>query len=125
MFRVQAMLSVFQEFEDRQTVVDAQFLVDVVDVDPDGILGDEQLPGDHFVLPSPHQEGKDFPLPLDQFVFIHEGSEVELFPETETKFFLKVVDARVEFVTDSSGNVTSLVLTQGGLRMTAKRTRCP
>lgn len=125
MFRVQAKLSVFQKLEDWQTVVDAQFLVDVVDVDLDGVLGDEKLLRDHLVLPSPHQEGKDFPLPPAQIVFVHEGSEVELFPETETKFFLKVVDAQVEFVTDSSGSVTSLVLTQGGLRMTAKRTRFP
>ena len=51
--------------------------------------------------------------------------EVELFPESETKFFLKVVEAQVEFIMDTSGRVTSLVLTQGGQRMTAKRTRFP
>ena len=78
MFRVQAKLSVFQKLEDWQTVVDAQFLVDVVDVDLDGVLGDEKLLRDHLVLPSPHQEGKDFPLPPAQIVFVHEGSEVEV-----------------------------------------------
>jgi hypothetical protein len=119
------MLPVFQKLENCQTVVNAQFFVDVVDVDLDRVLGDEKLLGDLPVLPPSHQEGKDFPLPLAQIVLVHDGSEVELFPETETKFFLKVVDAQVEFVTDSSGSVTSLVLTQGGLRMTAKRTRFP
>jgi CubicO group peptidase (beta-lactamase class C family) len=51
--------------------------------------------------------------------------EVELFPESETKFFLKVVDAQVEFVKDAGGRVTSLVLTQGGQVMPAKKIRRP
>ncbi len=37
-----------------------------------------------------------------------------LFAESETKFFLKVVDAQVEFVKGSNGEVTHLVLYQGG-----------
>ena len=40
-------------------------------------------------------------------------SKAELFAESETKFFLKVVDAKIEFHKDDSGNVTSLTLTQG------------
>jgi len=51
--------------------------------------------------------------------------EVELFPESETKFFLKVVEAQVEFVKDASGKVTGLVLTQGGRTMPAKKTKAP
>lgn len=47
--------------------------------------------------------------------------EVELFPESETRFFLKVVDAEVDFVKDASGRVTGLVLHQGGQDMPAKR----
>ena len=39
---------------------------------------------------------------------------VELFPESETTFFLKVVDAKVTFVKDDTGKVTHLVLHQGG-----------
>jgi len=58
------MLAVFQKLEDGQAVVDAQFFVDVVDVDLDRVLGDEKLLGDLPVLPPSHQEGKDFPLPL-------------------------------------------------------------
>lgn len=51
--------------------------------------------------------------------------EVELFPESETKFFLKVVDAQVDFVRDASGRVTGLVLHQGGLDLPAKKTKTP
>jgi CubicO group peptidase (beta-lactamase class C family) len=38
----------------------------------------------------------------------------ELFPESETKFFLKVVEAQVTFVKDDKGAVTHLILHQGG-----------
>jgi hypothetical protein len=38
----------------------------------------------------------------------------ELFPESEIKFFLKVVDAQVTFVKDDKGVVTHLILHQGG-----------
>jgi hypothetical protein len=51
--------------------------------------------------------------------------EVELFPESETKFFLKVVDAQVEFVKDASGKVTGLVLHQGGQTLPAKKAKTP
>ena len=37
-----------------------------------------------------------------------------LFAESETMFFLKLVDAQVEFFKDDKGNVTHLVLHQGG-----------
>ncbi len=40
--------------------------------------------------------------------------KAELFPESETKFFFKVVDAQVTFVKDAAGKVTRLVLHQGG-----------
>jgi hypothetical protein len=51
--------------------------------------------------------------------------EVELFPESETKFFLKDIDAQVEFVKDVSGKVTELLLTQGGRTMSAKKKEKP
>ncbi|MGH9849424.1 MAG: serine hydrolase, partial [Blastocatellia bacterium] len=38
----------------------------------------------------------------------------ELFPESETRFFLKVVEAQVTFVKDDKGAVTHLILHQGG-----------
>ena len=45
-----------------------------------------------------------------------------IYPETETMFFLKVVDAQIEFEKDSSGAVTDLVLHQGGRDQKAPRT---
>lgn len=44
-----------------------------------------------------------------------------IFPESETMFFLKVVDAQIEFVKDASGAVTALVLHQGGRDQKAPR----
>jgi CubicO group peptidase (beta-lactamase class C family) len=40
--------------------------------------------------------------------------KVEVFPEGDHDFFLKVVDAQITFETDSQGKATSLVLHQGG-----------
>jgi CubicO group peptidase (beta-lactamase class C family) len=40
--------------------------------------------------------------------------KVEVFPESEHDFFLKVVDAQITFETDSQGKATGLVLHQGG-----------
>lgn len=40
--------------------------------------------------------------------------EFELFAEKENKFFLKINDATVEFVTDAGGKVTELILQQNG-----------
>jgi CubicO group peptidase (beta-lactamase class C family) len=47
----------------------------------------------------------------------------ELFAETETKFFLKVVPAQIEFFKDDTGKVTKLVLNQGGAKMEAPKTK--
>ncbi|HKB89103.1 MAG TPA: serine hydrolase [Opitutaceae bacterium] len=44
-----------------------------------------------------------------------------IFPESEKKFFLKVVDAQVEFVADEQGHVTHLFLYQGGRTQKASR----
>jgi D-alanyl-D-alanine carboxypeptidase len=46
---------------------------------------------------------------------------VELFPESETAFFLKVADARIVFSLDASGKATGLTLCQGGLELPAKK----
>ena len=40
-----------------------------------------------------------------------------MFAESETNFFLKVVEAEVEFFKDEKGEVTHLVLHQGGRDM--------
>ncbi len=46
-----------------------------------------------------------------------------IFPESETQFFLKVVDAQVRFNFDETGNVNSLTLFQGGREMPAKKVK--
>ncbi len=58
----------------------------------------------------------------DKLFLQGEGQEkVELFAETETKFFLKVNDAQLEFVKDDSGKVTNAILNQGGREAEAKK----
>jgi hypothetical protein len=44
-----------------------------------------------------------------------------IFAESESKFFLKIVDAQVEFVADGQGKVTHLLQTQGGRTQKALR----
>lgn len=45
----------------------------------------------------------------------------EVFAESETKFFLKVVDAQVEFVPDPDGKFNKMILYQGGNKIEGKR----
>jgi CubicO group peptidase (beta-lactamase class C family) len=47
----------------------------------------------------------------------------ELFPSSETDFYLKVVPATVTFVKDAQGNVTELILTQNGRKTSGKKIR--
>ncbi|UCE25637.1 MAG: DUF3471 domain-containing protein, partial [Candidatus Zixiibacteriota bacterium] len=47
--------------------------------------------------------------------------EMEIFPRSETEFFLKVVEGSVTFVKDSTGTVTGLIIHQGGRDLTARR----
>ena len=47
--------------------------------------------------------------------------KLELFPESETRFFLKEVDAQIEFVRGEGGKVTGLILHQNGREMPGKR----
>lgn len=47
--------------------------------------------------------------------------KIEMFAETETKFFLKVNDAEIEFIKDNSGKVVKAVLNQGGRQSDAKK----
>jgi CubicO group peptidase (beta-lactamase class C family) len=47
--------------------------------------------------------------------------KAELFPESETSFFLKTVDAQLEFTKDASGAITGLTLHQGPRDVKADR----
>ncbi len=48
-------------------------------------------------------------------------SKNQLFAKTQTRYFLKVVPAEVEFIKDASGMFSSCVLYQGGQEMKGKR----
>jgi serine-type D-Ala-D-Ala carboxypeptidase/endopeptidase len=65
----------------------------------------ELVPAFHIVVT---QEGKAL------FIQATGQSRVPIFAESETGFFLKVVDAQISFVRDSTGAVTGLVLHQNG-----------
>lgn len=60
------------------------------------------------------EEGRLYAQPTGQ-------KKAELFPESATSFFFKVVDAHVEFQKGADGVVTGLVLRQGGREMPGKR----
>ncbi len=47
--------------------------------------------------------------------------KAELFPESETQFFLKVVDAQITFMKDEKGVVTGLMLHQNGQKIQGKK----
>jgi dienelactone hydrolase len=55
------------------------------------------------------------------FVSLTGQQPFEVFPESDSKFFLKVVPAQISFDTDAQGQVTQLVLHQGGMESAAKK----
>jgi CubicO group peptidase (beta-lactamase class C family) len=66
-----------------------------------------------------------------RMTFTHEGAtlfaqatgqgKAELFPESPTRFFVKVVDAQFEFVPGPDGRMASVILHQGGRDVPGKR----
>jgi hypothetical protein len=60
------------------------------------------------------KDGALWATPTDQQAF-------RLWPESETDFFLKEVDAQVTFTRDAQGAVTGLVLHQNGANQSAKK----
>ncbi len=82
---------------------------ETADVDPaiyEKYVGEYKLPiGINLTVRT--REGKIFTQGTGQ-------PEAELFPKSETEFFLKVVDAQITFVLDENGTVTGLVLHQAG-----------
>jgi len=55
------------------------------------------------------------------FVQVTGQPNVEIFPRSETEFFLKVVVAQVTFVKNEKGEVTKLILDQGGMKIEAPK----
>jgi hypothetical protein len=52
---------------------------------------------------------------------VADEAAVPVFPESETRFFYKVVDAQITFVTDASGSTAGLVFSQYGRDISARR----
>ncbi len=48
-------------------------------------------------------------------------SAIRIYPESETTWFLKVVDAKIKFTLDEDGKCTALTLHQNGIQQTAKK----
>ncbi|MFB0517509.1 MAG: serine hydrolase [Candidatus Neomarinimicrobiota bacterium] len=58
----------------------------------------------------------------DRLLLRATGQEsAEIFPESETMFFLKVVDARIEFVLNETGEATGIILHQGGQQLPGRK----
>ena len=53
----------------------------------------------------------------DEHLYIQVSNQpkFEVFPRTQTEFFLKIVQADITFTKDQDGKVTSLTLKQSGL----------
>lgn len=71
------------------------------------------------VYPGTYELSPDFSITItlenDQlFLQATNQSKFPIFPETETRFFLKAVEAQIEFVKGPDGKVTSLILHQDG-----------
>ena len=45
----------------------------------------------------------------------------QIFPLSKLRYFLKVVDAEIEFLKDAGGKITGLILYQGKVKMEGKR----
>jgi CubicO group peptidase (beta-lactamase class C family) len=55
------------------------------------------------------------------FVQLTGQQQIEVFPESETDFFMRVVDAQITFQAAGDGTVPALTLHQGGQDLTAKK----
>jgi hypothetical protein len=47
--------------------------------------------------------------------------KVQIFPESQTKFFLKDVDAQIEFIANNNGKIKSFILNLGGQKINGKK----
>ncbi|HMF52701.1 MAG TPA: DUF3471 domain-containing protein, partial [Edaphobacter sp.] len=63
-----------------------------------------------------------FSLEGDQLISqASQQQKIPVFAESETKFFTKMMNAEIEFVKDDKGDVTGMVLHQGGREMKGVR----
>jgi CubicO group peptidase (beta-lactamase class C family) len=87
-----------------------------VAIDPkllDGYVGSYEL-APNFILTVTREGDRLFTQATGQ-------PKLEVFPEGDKDFFLKIVDAQITFETDSQGKATDLILHQNGMNQKAKR----
>jgi len=93
---------------------------DIAQVDPEiynAYAGNYQLvPG--FILSVTREDNHLMVQATDQ-------GKYEVYPESETKYFYKVVDAQITFDKDQNGHVSQLILHQNGQDMVAQRIDAP
>ena len=82
----------------------------------DPFVGQYQDAGDPDFIFSFFREGDKF------YGQATDQDRFEIFPASETRFFLKVFNAHVDFIRDAGGKVTSIVWHQGGRDYPAKKT---
>ena len=56
------------------------------------------------------------------FLRLTNQDQIEIFPSSENKFFLKAIPANAEFLRDSSGHVTGMIWQQGTQTFTTRKT---
>ncbi|MGH7999479.1 MAG: serine hydrolase [Brasilonema sp.] len=79
----------------------------------DAYVGQYQL-APEFILTISKEQDKLYTQATDQPRF-------ELFPESETEFFVKEFDAKITFVKNKQGQVTNLIMHQNGQNLEAKK----
>jgi uncharacterized protein len=90
-----------------------------VKIDPakfDDYVGQYMFPDNPDVVFSFFREGEKF------YVQPTNQGRLEIFPASETKFFLKQIDADTTFIRDAQGKVTSILWRQYGRERTARKT---
>ena len=90
-----------------------------IKIDPkifDEFVGQYSFAADPDLVLSFFREGDKF------FLQATNQGRIEIFPMSETKFFLKVIDADATFVRDAQGKITGVLWRQDGQQTPAKRT---
>ena len=70
------------------------------------------------------QPGFDITVTLEDNKLMSQATgqqKFQIFPESETKFFLKAVDAQIEFIANDKGLFDSFMLYQGGQKIPGKK----
>jgi hypothetical protein len=89
-----------------------------VEVDPkiyDAYVGEYQL-DTNFILTITKEDNRLFAQAIGQG-----QPKIEIFPESETEFFVKVINAQITFIKNDKGIVTELILHQNGKDHPAKK----